>query len=413
MKVREESPVRIREINITGNDKTRDKVIRREIRVYERELINTKALRKSYQRLNNLNFFEQIEITPAPVGQDQVDLDVRVKEKSTGSLSVGAGYSSVDLLTLQVQASEGNLFGRGQLLRLSAELGQRRTTYSVTFREPYLLDRPVSGSVTVFDQVRSFFTYREKRRGSEVGLGRAFSDEVSGGLTYAWETTEITDLSPGIPFQVTQAGGQRTLSLVGVSLARDTRDFWFDPHEGSRLFTAYDYAGFFLGGTQAFYRVRGDASRFYPLWGDTVFSVHGRTGFAEGLAGQPLPLGERFFVGGINSVRGFPFGTAGPLSRPSDQAPDILGGNKEVVLNAEYLFDLVREAKLKMVMFYDAGAAYNDDQELTMARFRYGAGLGIRWVTPVGPLRLEWGSNLFPRSGESPSALEFTIGTLF
>ncbi|MFQ5587428.1 MAG: outer membrane protein assembly factor BamA [Nitrospiria bacterium] len=426
----EGEPVRVREIHISGNNKTRDKVIRREIRVNEQELINTKALRRSFQRLNNLNYFEDINLVPRRISPEWVDIDVEVKEKPTGTFSVGGGYSSVDKFVATFDVTMGNFLGKGQLLKFKVETGGRRDTYTLTFREPYLFDRELSGTVNFFNQTRDFGVYEEKRTGGDIILGKSFGEYVKGSFSYTVETLEITDVDttldtdgvtvitdPRVPQQVIdqKALGETLTSAVGFSLTRDTRDFFFDPREGGRNSISFEYAGTFLGGDNAYYKVIVDSSRFFPLWWDHVFSLHGRIGFAEGLDGKQIPVGERFFVGGINTVRGFDFGEAGPLG-PSP-APgvlgEVIGGNKEAYFNIEYLIPLVKEAKVKLLLFYDYGAAFDEGERFDLDGMREAAGYGIRWISPVGPLRLEWGHNLDPRPGEPKRTVEFSIGSLF
>ncbi|MFQ5597346.1 MAG: outer membrane protein assembly factor BamA [Nitrospiria bacterium] len=424
--ITEGTPVQVREIHISGNTKTRDKVIRREIRVNEREKINTKALRRSFQRLHNLNYFETVNIVPNPIESGWVDLDVEVKEKPTGTFSIGGGYSSEDRFVATVDITMGNFLGKGQLLKLKAETGRRRDTYSLTFREPYLMDRNISGTVNLFNQVRDFGSYEEKRTGGDLIVGKAFGEFTRGSASYTLETLEVFNLDtltdpvtglsvidPIVPRLVKEqsAFGETLTSSIGLSLSRDTRDFQFDPKEGGRNALSFEYAGTFLGGDNAYYKVVLDSSRFFPLWWNHIFSMHGRFGFAEGIDGKPLPVGERFFVGGINTVRGFKFGKAGPVDPPV--VGEILGGNKELYFNFEYLVPIVTEAQLKLLLFYDYGAAFNDGEAIKFSGMRKAAGFGIRWISPVGPLRLEWGYNLDPRPGEPQNTTEFSIGSLF
>ncbi len=421
LNVRERGPISVRRINILGNNKTRDKVIRREIRVNEQEVINTTTLRRSFQRLNNLNFFESVEIVPQELDSEQVDLQVRVKEKPTGSFSVGGGYSSVDRFVGLVEITQGNLFGRGQLLRARLETGGRRTTYSFTFREPYVLDYAVGGTVNLFDQERNFDSYKEERRGGSFSFSREFNEYVSGSLGYGFERLRIFEpnldgagnciAAPIICDEVQR--GRTSTSSISMTLARDTRDFFFDPSRGGRNVVSYEHAGTFLRGTNDFYRTTLDSTRFFPSWWNTVFSVRGRIGYSQGLRGKPLPQGERFFVGGINTVRGFEFGRAGPTDRG-----DVIGGNKQLIFNAEYVFPIVPEAKVKGVVFFDAGKGYDNGEQIVLHllhdQLRYGAGFGIRVLLPIGPIRLEWGKNLNPEPGEKSNFLpEFSIGTLF
>lgn len=410
VEVTEDNPMRVRRISIGGNEKTRDKVIRREIRVNEQELVNTTLLRRSFQRVNNLNFFESVDIAPERVGPEEVDLQIRVKEKSTGSLSVGGGYSSVDRVVGLAEITQGNLFGRGQLLRARVEVGKRRNTYSLTFREPYLLDYPVSGTVNLFNQRRDFNSYKERRVGGSIILGKSFTEYVSGSLSYTRETLTVFDLSSSAPARIQSQAGQSVTSSMGATVARDTRDFIFDPKEGSRVALSGEYAGTFLGGDNDFVKGILDLSRYFSLPLDLVLSLHGRLGYATGIAGSELPIGERFFVGGINTVRGFNFGRAGPVDPLTNE---IVGGNKELITNTELLIPLVPEAKIKGVLFFDAGKAFDDNERIRTDELRLGGGFGLRWVSPIGPLRLEWGYNLNRREGERASNLEFTIGTLF
>ncbi len=456
LEVREQGPVTVRRINILGNDKTRDKVIRRELRVNEQEVIDTQSLRRSFQRLNNLNFFESVEIVPQEVKPDVVDLQVRVKEKPTGTFSVGGGYSSVDRLVGLVEITQGNLFGRGQLLQGRLETGKRRTTYSLTFREPYILDYPVAGTADLFNQERNFDSYKEDRKGGGLTFSKSFNEYVSASMGYTLENLRIFDTpkvdetaKPGIDINgdgdYTDPGetppqpatdqnnngipgessaciaallicnqellGRTTTSSVSLSLARDTRDFFFDPSRGARNVVTYEHAGTFLGGTNDYYKVVIDSSRYFPLWWNTVFSLHGRLGYAQGLQGKDLPQGERFFVGGLNSIRGFEFGKAGPVD---PQTGDVIGGNKQLIFNAEYSFPILAEAKLKGVVFFDTGKGFDNGERIQLNGLRYSAGFGIRLLLPIGPIRLEWGKNLNPGPGERGGFLpEFSIGTLF
>lgn len=411
--------VKVREINISGNNKTRDKVIRREMRVREQETVNTKDLRRSFQRINNLNYFEDVNIVPTPIEPGWIDLDVEVKEKPTGTFSVGGGFSSQDKFVATVDITMGNFLGKGQLVKIRAETGRRRDTYSLTFREPYLFDQNLSGTVNFFNEIRDFGSYEEKRSGGDLILGRAFGEYIRGSASYTLETLEVTDLDRNadgsvasfVPILVREqeALGKTLTSSIGLSVSRDTRDFAFDPKEGGRDALSFEYAGTFLGGDNAYYKTVLNMSRFYPIWFDHILSARGVIGFAEGIDGELLPVGERFFVGGINTVRGFQFGEAGPI----DPGGEILGGNKEAFLNIEYLIPLVAEANIKLLLFYDYGAGFNDNQKFNLDLLRKAAGFGIRWISPVGPLRLEWGYNLEPRPGEAERQIEFSIGSPF
>jgi outer membrane protein insertion porin family len=424
--VKEGALIRIRNINISGNDKTRDKVIRRELRLNEAELIDTGALKRSFQRLNNLNYFETVEIIPKQLDPSTVDLDIKVKEKSTGTFSVGGGFSSLDQLSIVADITEGNLFGRGQLLKIRGQLGQRRSLGVLTFREPYLFDHSISGQFDLYARETFFVSYFEKRVGGDVVLGKWFSEYLSGSISVLREQLTVSNeplndrFLPGgevtstpinqLPLLIQQQIGTSTTQAVVLGMARDTRDFHFDPRSGARHGITAEFAGSFLGGDNYFYKLIEDSAWFFPMWGDTVFAPRFRIGVARSYrANDPLPVGERFFVGGIQTVRGFSFGKAGPVA-PNNV--DILGAEKQLILNLDFLFPLVPEVKVKGVVFFDYGKGFEDGEPWNL-KLRPAAGAGIRWISPFGPLRLEYGINLDRKPGERSGLFEFSIGSLF
>ena len=229
---------------------------------------------------------------------------------------------------------------------------------------------------------------------------------------------EIFEVSDDAPGQIQDQEGKSSTSSIRTTLARDTRDFFFDPREGMRTSLSVEYAGTFLGGSNDFVKTILDMSRFFPLFWDTVFSLHGRLGYATGIQGDELPIGERFFVGGINTVRGVDFGEAGPCKDEAEKIVpcskgNIVGGDKELIFNAEFLFPLIPEARIKGVLFFDAGRAFDDEERIRLGQLRTSVGFGMRWISPIGPLRLEWGYLLDREPGKDSGQLEFSIGTLF
>lgn len=425
--VKEGALIRVRNINISGNDKTRDKVIRRELRVNEAELIDTEAMQLSFKRLNNMNYFETVEIIPKQVDPGTVDLDIKVKEKSTGTFSVGGGFSSLDKLGLVADVTEGNLFGRGQLLKVRGQLGQRRTTGVVTFREPYLFDEALSAQIDLFSRQTFFFNFFEERVGGDIVLGKWFSEYLSGSLSLLRERLTISnDLSDqlflggggvaatpvtDLPLLIQQQIGTSTTSAVILGVARDTRDFFVDPKSGARHALTTQFAGGPLGGTNDFYKVIGDSAWYFPVVWNTVFAPRARVGFAHSYtAGSRLPIGDRFFVGGIQTVRGFEFGRAGPVS-PIDNF-SILGSTKQLIFNLDYIFPIAPELKVQGVLFFDYGKGFEDGEPLGLD-LRPASGVEVRWISPFGPLRLAYGLNLDPRTGEKSGVFEFSVGSLF
>ena len=316
--IKEGEMMRIRQINIHGNEKTKDNVIRREIRVDEQDVIDTPALKRSFQRLNNLNFFETVEILPAQVGPDKVDLNVRVKEKPTGQFSIGGGFSTLDRLVAIADITEGNLGGNGWMGRIRGQLGQERQLGLITFRNPYVNDSLMSLQLDIYRTQTNYFTYREKKTGASVTFGRWFSEYVSGSFSPFAEDIKYSDPRSDAPALILNQIGHQSTTGFRVSLTRDTRDFLMDPRTGWRTSVAFSLGTSYLGGTNDFYKYTLDVNKYTPLPFDTRLSVRARYGVVEGLntngQSDPVPLTELYFVGGINTMRGFSFGKAGPVT---------------------------------------------------------------------------------------------------
>lgn len=413
LSIKEGEMMRIRQINITGNDKTRDNVIRREIRVDEQDVIDTPSLKRSFQRLNNLNFFETVEILPAQVDADKVDLNVRVKEKPTGQFSIGGGFSTLDKLVAIADITEGNLGGNGYMGRIRGQLGQQRTLGLITFRNPYLNDGLTSLQLDVYRSMTNYISYFEEKSGASVTFGRWLSEYVTGSISLFAEQLNFKDPQPGLcpdllPLICRQLGEQTTTGFR-TTLFRDTRDYFLDPRTGWRIGGGFDLGTPVLGGSNNFYKYTIDIMKYTPLPFDTRFSARARFGVVEGMNGKEIPLTERFFVGGINTMRGFVFGKAGPVT-PTFYT--VVGAAKQLMFNFDYIFTVSADAKLNGVLFFDYGKGFDDNEPLSL-NLRKAAGIEGRWISPFGPLRVAYGLNLQPRTGERTGVFEFTIGSLF
>lgn len=405
LRIQEGDLFRIGRIEIFGNTKTWDKVIRREMRLDEGDIFNSKLLRRSYERINNLQFFDTVELNPKPNSETKtVDIDIKVKERPTGMLSVGGGYSSIDRWVAMVDLTQGNLGGRGQYIKLRGEFGGRRTLYELSYRDPWFLDKPLSFGLSIYKSSREYPLYDRRATGFEVSLGKNFSEYWGGSIAYNLESVTIENVDENASQFIKDQEGTRVTSSISPTIARDSRDNFLDPSRGSRNALYLTVAG--LGGTNGFVRSVFDSAWFFP-WGSTTFSLRGRIGYASGAFGRDLPIYERFYVGGIYTVRGLGFGEAGPV----DENNEPIGGTKELIFNFEYIFPLIEEARLKGVLFFDAGKAF--DQSEPMDSLRRTAGFGIRWISPIGPIRLEYGRNLDPKPYESNGRVEFTFGTFF
>lgn len=411
--IKEGEMMRIRQININGNDKTRDNVIRREIRVDEQDVIDTPSLKRSFQRLNNLNFFETVEILPAQVDADKVDLNVRVKEKPTGQFSIGGGFSTLDKLVAIADITEGNLGGNGYMGRVRGQLGQQRSLGLITFRNPYLNDSLTSVQLDVYRSMTNYISYFEEKSGASVTFGRWLSEYVTGSVSLVAEQLKFKDPQVGLcpdllPLICRQLGSQTTTGFR-TTLFRDTRDYYLDPRSGWRVGGGFDLGTPMLGGSNNFYKYTIDIMKYTPLPFDTRFSARARFGVVEGMNGKDIPLTERFFVGGINTMRGFVFGKAGPVV---PNLYTIIGASKQLIFNFDYIFTISADAKLNGVVFFDYGRGFDDNEPLSL-NLRKSVGIEGRWISPFGPLRVAYGLNLAPRTGERTGVFEFTIGSLF
>lgn len=406
LKINEGDRYNIGRIEISGNTKTRDKVIRREIRLDEGDVFNSTLLKRSYERINNLNFFETVEMIPKPRPEEKlVDIEIKVKERPTGFLSVGGGYSSVDGLIGTVELTQGNLFGKGQYIKIKGELAGRRTLYEIAFREPWFMDKPISFSTSIYKTTREYIEYDKKATGFGVSLGKRFTEYWRGEISYNFEEATISEVDEDASTVIKEQEGTRITSSITPSLIRDSRDNYLDPSRGSRNSIYLTYAG--IGGTNYFVKGELDSAWYFPLK-STTFMLRGRFGYATGIGGEELPLYERFYVGGIYTVRGLGFGEAGPRD---EETGDVIGGTEELIFNMEYIFPLISELRLKGVVFVDAGNAYESFEEF--GTLRYTTGIGVRWISPLGPIRIEWGYNLDKKPDEDSSKFEFAFGTFF
>jgi len=408
------SLVYVERINIAGNTKTRDKVIRRELKIREGDLYNGSDIRRSRQKVFNLGYFKEVNFTTRRGSDaDKIELNINVEEGPTGTLSVGAGYSSVDGLVGTIQVSQANLMGRGHKLNLNAEIGGESHNYTFSFTEPYLFDTTVTAGADIFNTSRDYTEYSTSRNGFSLRGGVPLGEYTRASLKYRLEEVEVSDVEVTAPDLIKDEEGVTETSSISSTVSRDSRDNYLNPTEGSINSLSLEYAGGVLGKTNEFYKVEGSSSWFFPAFLDHTFMLRARAGYARGLHGKPLNIGERFFLGGMNTVRGFDFRSIGPKEKGTgtDNLDYAVGGNKDLIFNAEYIYPISKEAGLKGVLFYDAGNAFASGQDLDLGSLRQSVGFGFRWYSPVGPLRLEWAHILNPKYGDEKKIWEFSIGT--
>jgi outer membrane protein insertion porin family len=392
-------------INITGNTKTRDKVIRRQLAIVEGDLFSRSNLRKSYMALNRLRYFEEVDFqTEKGPDESKTDVNVRVREKQTGVFSIGAGYSAIEHTVLTAQITQQNLFGRGQSLSLKANLSSISSNYELSFTEPWLFDIPLWSSFSIWDAAREYDTYNLDSRGFGATFGYPLFEYVTGYIGYRWTKDDVKDLNEDLASNyVKEQRGETTSSMMSASLVRDTTDDYIFPSKGSKNSASVEYTGGFLGGDTSYTKYNLSSAWFFPLPLDTVFGIKGRAGYLVGNAGQKVPVYERFYLGGINSLRGLR--NVGPIDPASG---DFIGGLTMMNFNVEFLFPLFKEAGMRGVIFFDTGNAWEEGYHF--GDMRRTAGAGIRWYSPIGPFRLEWGHVLDRKTGESANRWEFTIG---
>ena len=400
----------VRKINIQGNTRTRDIVIRRELRIKPGERFDGEKLRRSKERLRNLRYFEDINYDVEDTDEkSEKDLVVQVKETKTGSFSFGGGYSTVDQVVGFVEIEQKNFdftnwptfTGGGQNLLIHAEAGSLRNNVRLSFTEPWIFDHPVSGGFDLYRTKRLRerdvgYGYDEERIGANIRFGKQFTEYISGGTSYRIEETEIDNLDTGASADLQREVGKNTLSIITFNLTRDTRDSVFSPTKGWYLSGTTDVAGGFLGGDKDFYRLQMKTTYNIPLKFGSVLEFRLRTGIVNAFNdSEYVPIFERFFAGGAYTIRGYNERKVGPLDSVTE---DPIGGEGLVVGNIEYIIPIIDI--IKLAAFFDTGNVWSRVEDFGSGSLKSGAGLGLRVKTPIGPVNLDYGYPLDDEPGE-------------
>jgi outer membrane protein insertion porin family len=397
------------EITITGNTKTRDKVIRRQLQVYEQELYSGRRLKRSVRNLYRLDFFEDIKInTIKGSADDKMRLRIDVVEKRTGAFSFGAGYGNVENLFLTASIAEKNLFGRGQILSLKGQLGTKTQRYTLSFTEPWFLDIPLSAGADIYNWNYSYPDYDKDSYGGKLRLGYPIFDFTRGSLTYTYDLADVKNVSDDASSSIKRDAGENTKSSITSRIRYDSRDQLFHPTGGSMHNISYEFAG--LGGNVGFNKIIGETGWYFPLVWETIGVLHAKSGYVKQLEGKTLPDYEKFYMVGIDALRGF---ERDDLC-PRDSSGSCVGGNKFVQFNAEVRFPLVPQAGVYGVTFFDTGDIYDSHEDIELDHLRESAGLGFRWLSPMGPIRLEYGWILDPKPSDTNTGKwEFSMASAF
>jgi len=413
--------VYIRKINISGDAKTRDEVIRRELRQLEGAWYDATRIERSKVRITRLNFFDDVNVeTPAvPGSPDQVDLDVTVTEKATGNLLAGVGYSSADGLVLSGSVSQNNVFGTGNALTAAVNTSRINRTVAVTYSEPYWTADGVSRTIEVYDKsVNSsslpIAQYSSRTFGGAVGFGVPVTetDTVVLALRYEHTNLSLANNSPPIYVDfVTKFGSSTNSYILSTGWARDTRDNILFPTRGLLQSALVEWG--LPVGDLSYYKANYLIQWFTPLPANIVWMLRSDVGYGGGLGNKPLPFFKAYYAGGVGSVRGYDTASLGP----QDNQGNTIGGRRKIIGNAELFFPLpgakANDQSVRLSVFTDAGQIYDNGSQPQAESFRFSAGAGLAWNSPVGPLKFSYGYPLNKKIGDRVQHFQFQVGTVF
>ncbi len=412
--------VHIRRINVQGNSRTRDEVVRREMRQLESAWYSNEKIARSKERLERTSFFEDINIeTPTvPGSNDQVDLNVTVKERNTGSLQFGVGYSGAEKLTISASVSQANIFGTGN--QLSFRINNSRVTkaYEVSYLNPYW---------TVDGIARGFDVYQRDIDTASLTTGEYTSKSTGVGVRFGVPVTEYDGLNFGLGWERTNLGldgfsparyidyvntfGSKSDTFRGsLGFSRDTRDSIYFPRNGYLLEAGGEIG--LPGGDIKFYRFQSKAQYLRPIWGPIVLNANFEFGYANGYGGKPLPFFKNFYAGGVDSVRGFEQSSLGPR----DTNGDYIGGNRRIVGNLEFLFPMPGvkgDKSVRLSTFVDIGNVFAAGEKIRLGDLRSSVGFGVSWFSPVGPLKFSLAKPIKQKADDKIERFQFLLGRVF
>jgi len=414
--IREGPKVFVERIEIIGNTRTRDEVVRREMRLAEGDAFNTAKIRESRRRIRGLNFFDKVEITNVPgSAPDRTIVRVEVKEKSTGEFSLGAGFSSADGAIGTVGLKERNFMGRGQNVGVSFSISQRSQTIDLSFTEPYLFNRNLLGGFDIFRTTRNFTNeggFDQRTTGFKLRTGYEIADRLVQGWTYNLSQSTVTSVDDNASSFVIASKGGTSTSSVATSLRLDRRDDRSKPTEGYVVRVSAEVAG--LGGTERFVKPEVKATKYYSIFPNWIASASMKLGTIRGL-GRDIRLTDRFFVG-QDQIRGFAVGGIGPRDSATG---DALGADTFYAGSLELSFPLglPKEFGIKAHVFADIASAFGLDESgptvIDVSTPRVSAGVGVSWDSPFGPVRVDLGFPVIKKSFDKTELFRFNFGTRF
>jgi outer membrane protein insertion porin family len=416
----------VRRINITGNSKTRDEVIRQEMRQMEGAWYDADKVTMSRERIDKTSYFGEVnvETPPVPGTTDQVDVNVNVTEKSTGNVSIGAGYSSSEKMMLSGSISQANLFGSGKFLALQLNTGKLNRTVGINYTNPYFTVDGVSQGFDAYHRNTNptslGYEYKTQSTGGGVRFGFPLGEKesLSVGLAFDLTTININSNDPNTPQRYkdfeTQFGNSNTSVPASIGWASDSKDSVIYPTRGTFQRASLEVA--LPGGDLQFYRATYQHQRFFPITSSAVLMLNGEVGVAGGMGGQELPFYKNFYAGGVGSVRGYDTASLGPYETTNGEVLR-LGGTRRVVFNAEVLVPLYgfgMDKSVRLGPFFDAGQVYSSDSNTTDGGgVRTSVGLAAAWSSPMGPLKFSLAQPLNDKSGDKLQRFQFQMGQTF
>jgi len=406
--------VKVERINIQGNIITRDKVIRRELKLAEGDYFSGKKLQESTDSLNRLGFFKDVKIEKRRGSErDKMILDVKVKEAPTGSFSFGAGFSTMDKLVGAVEVVKDNFRGLGERIALQLRFGGITSAFDVNYYKPWIFYRPISGNFRIFRWRRDFDEYSRKSAGGEITIGfplKMIDDYTRGWVSYRFDSAKIYNVYPFSSLIIRLMEGSNTTSSFAFGINRVSIDNVRYPTRGSLNRFSFEYAGGILAGDNYFNKYIARSAWFFKYKWDTVLMIQGRWGRLQKRSGGKLPVYEKFFIGGIDTVRGFNYQEISPRD---PFTLEKVGGEKMMIYNVEYRIPLTKDKSFIGLLFFDTGNVWRASEDYSFTDMRKSIGFGVRWYSPMGPIRIEWGYKLDKKPYEARSKLHFSMGTRF
>jgi outer membrane protein insertion porin family len=395
-------------INILGNTRTRDKVVRRELKFGEGDRFSASNLKESKRKLKNTTFFKEIDMKIIKTEDPgKVNVDLSVEERPTGAINLGLGYSTEEKVMVSGAISQENFLGTGRKLMLDASLGASTQQYKFTFIEPYIFDKNLSAGISAFNYDKSMDTYDYRKLGGSLSLTRPLTDYIKISSQYRLEKVDVKNIDDDASAYIKEQKGSNLTSALSFTLSKMTIDDILDPTRGMNAHITAEFAGGPFSGDNDFYSFTGSYGRYFPMkFLESAFFVKGTAGMIRSYSGKKVPIYEKFYVGGLDSIRGFRYGEAGQL----DATGEAIGSENQLFFNFEWIFPIFKSAGLKGLLFLDAGHGFDKIKDFSL---KTAAGVGVRWASPLGPIRLELGFNLNPKKGERGSAFDFAIGTQY